>query len=273
MRGSALKKAGISEQSRLRLAPKIDVYTIDGGARAIESMQCLLNCAEQLDGWPLLLGKADNLQLMQEPLQTDVAAEGWLSQADAWRDLDVQQVLRAVKLAELEHLRTYNREHPANPAPEMILKLAEERTAYEPKMPPFNSTDWPKEPPNQEFGIHCLFDPIERVFYKEVLLAIVECPSTDVAAYLHFGGFNACPPPSAHVALARVWKQKFGAHPIAITNDTLEFFVERPPGRPEDAWQLAWEQESYSEENLGAADLKSFAQKLWNRPHWLFWWD
>src|SRR5262249_27430523 len=61
----------------------------------------------------------------------------------------------------------------------------------------------------------------------------------EAAAYLGFGGFNACPAPWVNVAYAREWSARFGARLLSLTHDTLEFEVARPITSREDAAAMA----------------------------------
>ena len=274
MRETVLRNAGVHSAPDTTIGEHIEIYSIAGGEGALQTLESLWENEAELGGWPILLGARQELQHLQENLEDGPKVLPWLSQADAWRNMDVREVLRAAKEVELEHLRKYNREHPEQPAPDMLLTAIQDYIAWRPELPALDATDWPPMPADEGLSVRCLFDPFENRLHDEVLLAIINCPSTDVAAYLNFGGWNACPPPSVHVAVARLWNRKFGAVPLAITHDTIEFYVERPPTSPTEAWRLAWEHRAYSEETYGTrGDMKSVAQILWNRPHWAMWWD
>jgi hypothetical protein len=108
-----------------------------------------------------------------------------------------------------------------------------------------------------------------------------------VAAYLGFGGFNACPAPWVHVAYAREWSVQFGARLLSLTHDTLEFEVARPIISREDAVAMAAVHEHYcsdiaddvrlafeSEPGTPQASLiVKHAAYLIGARLWQFWWD
>ena len=63
--------------------------------------------------------------------------------------------------------------------------------------------------------------------------------SWEAPAYLHFGGWNACPAPWVHVAYAREWSARFGARLVALTHDLLEYEIACPISSREDALAMA----------------------------------
>jgi hypothetical protein len=94
----------------------------------------------------------------------------------------------------------------------------------------------------------------------------------EAAAYLGFGGWNACPAPWVHVAYAREWSERFGARLLALTHDTLEFEVARPITSREDAAAMAAVHAYYCSDTVSLS-IALHAAYLLGAPLWQFWWD
>ena len=111
---------------------------------------------------------------------------------------------------------------------------------------------------------------------KSVYLAkIPTANSWEVPAFLAWGGWNACPAPEHHVAIAHVWHIRYGAELAVTTSDTLEFLVERPPTDRNSAEALATEQFSFCNDIVtqGVGSIRNLASFLLNGTAWYFWWD
>jgi hypothetical protein len=111
---------------------------------------------------------------------------------------------------------------------------------------------------------------------KEVFIA--KLPTMDhwtIPLHLHFGGWNACPYPEEHAALARYWEEGYGARIAVVTSNTVEFTVERPPLDPEHCARLAQEQYIYCADivNQGVGSVPTLAGALRGSSRWFFWWD
>src|SRR5262249_40057069 len=128
------------------------------------------------------------------------------------------------------------------------------------------SKPWP-EPPHQSTGITCAAS-------SDIVL-IVLIPTVrpwEAAAYLGFGGFNACPAPWVHVAYAPEWPASSGARLLLLTRDTLEFEVARPITSREDAAAMEAVHAHYDD----TSDVYSAVQRaayLLGARLWQFWWD
>ncbi|MFG1346890.1 DUF4253 domain-containing protein [Xanthobacter autotrophicus DSM 431] len=106
-------------------------------------------------------------------------------------------------------------------------------------------------------------------------VAITRLPPPDswrAPLLLGFGGWNACPEPAMLAAFARRWKLLHGADIAAVTQDTLEFVVERPPATFEEATRLAKEHYIAGIE-LGDMDMSDYIAALRSMRRWYFWWD
>jgi len=111
---------------------------------------------------------------------------------------------------------------------------------------------------------------------RTVYLVKLPTPNSwEIPAYLPFGGWNACPMPEEHVAIARQWHEHYGATIAATAGDTLEYFVERPPQDKGVAEQLAREHFLYCTDIVeqGVGTLRNLAATVLNAEYWFFWWD
>ncbi|WP_215700634.1 DUF4253 domain-containing protein [Clostridium sp. MCC353] len=97
----------------------------------------------------------------------------------------------------------------------------------------------------------------------------------EVLAYVPFGGYNACPLPEEHIAVAKRWYEQYGAVPCAVGYDTLQFYLETPVTDKEDVEQLAKEMMIYCEDIVtqGAEDIEYLERSIRESPFWFFWWD
>ena len=109
-------------------------------------------------------------------------------------------------------------------------------------------------------------------------IAILKLPTNkpyEVFAYIPMGGFNDCPMPQDMVVVAKYWYEKFGAIPVSITYDEVEFVVEKPPTDKKDVDHLAIEQTVFCIDIVeqGVGSVEELAKGLKNSPYWYFWWD
>ena len=136
---------------------------------------------------------------------------------------------------------------------------------------------WPANPePNHHISAH--IDILTGKFHQEVAIGKVEVPVTESwrsLAELGFGGFNECPPPEVHVALARVWAEKYGAVLTSMTFDTIEFAIERPIMQKDEAIEMAKLQYAYCPDivDQGTGTIDELAAVLIGATVWYFWWD
>lgn len=133
--------------------------------------------------------------------------------------------------------------------------------------------EWPTESvPTNDL---CLIRDLRGSLCPEIVVGLLPCAeSTAVAAHLRFGGWNACPEPAVHIALARRWATSHGATLIANISDTLEFRIARPITAQEDAMQMSMIHYLYCSETveqLGAIEYA--AASLIDSSVWQFWWD
>lgn len=137
--------------------------------------------------------------------------------------------------------------------------------------------DWPDEPPAApQTQLMAIMDPQTLSPVEKVWLALLPTPASwELPAYLQFGGGGKCPDPAEHVAIWRRWQALYGAEVVAVTGDTLEARVTRPPDNRPAALRLAREHCIYCRELLasGVQSVESLAAYLLISPIWAFWWN
>lgn len=108
---------------------------------------------------------------------------------------------------------------------------------------------------------------------------IIKLPTTapyEALAYLCMGGWNDCPEPAIQVAVSRYWYEKYGAVPAAISHDTVEYYVERPPQTDADAKAVAVELFYFSYGDAvyqGSETFEALANQVYSSRQWYVWWD
>jgi len=157
-------------------------------------------------------------------------------------------------------------------APEIIIRTLSEWPRLDQTVNPADvakvvNQPWP-EPPHQSVELSCAA--------SSDMVLIVLIPTVrpwEAAAYLGFGGFNACPAPWVHVAYAREWSARFGARLLVLTHDTLEFEVARPITSREDAAVMAAVHAYYDDTSDVYPSAVVRAAYLLGARLWHFWWD
>lgn len=110
-------------------------------------------------------------------------------------------------------------------------------------------------------------------------IIIIKLPTTapyEALAYLCMGGWNDCPEPAIQVAVSRYWYEKYGAVPAAISHDTVEYYVERPPQTDADAKAVAVELFYFSYGDAvyqGSETFEALANQVYGSRQWYVWWD
>lgn len=135
--------------------------------------------------------------------------------------------------------------------------------------------DWPERPAKQPVW-HASLSSFGRGRCDKAAISLVPTVVPwETPAWMRFGGFNACPDPEVHVAIMRHWHERYGASPVCMTFDTLEFRIAGPPQTQEAARALALEQYVYCNDivDQGMGSVDALAMSLWQAPSWFFWWD
>ncbi|HEX3652286.1 MAG TPA: DUF4253 domain-containing protein [Rhizomicrobium sp.] len=157
--------------------------------------------------------------------------------------------------------------------PELFRDETLSRIMEQPHEPPVG--EWPKEK-QESPGLTVLTDLLKGTPLPKVRIALI--PTTDwttIPAYLHWGGWNDCPPPEYHVAAFRTWRDRYGAELVGLSSDTLNLRVQRRPSTREEALSLAREQYVYCSDIVeqGTRDYSTLAATLMDSDWWFFWWD
>jgi hypothetical protein len=108
-----------------------------------------------------------------------------------------------------------------------------------------------------------------------IVLLVPTIYSWQVPAYLGFGNVNANPEMAVHIAAMKHWHNTYGADLISLKDDSLEFYVSRPPKDEAAAMQLAREHFIYCPDKVhqGTGTLGKLAGTLCRAHFWNFWWD
>ncbi len=104
---------------------------------------------------------------------------------------------------------------------------------------------------------------------------LVKVPVTEpwrIWAYLPYGGWNACPKVTEHMAVSKYLYEQYGAYPAALSYDTIDYAVEKPV---EDLEKLANEIGTYCFDIVeqGCETYSALALELQNSRIWNLWWD
>lgn len=213
------------------------------GSQAIETWKRLREIVDKTGYWPLLIGDEDSHNILLEGLEV-------------WEDEETSAIVE--KGLELE-----------------LAMWLEDRKNHDLEYytPPRGS--WPEvEMPKNTFYVHLDFATGQP--QKEINLALIPTKkSWEVPAILKFGGWNDCPSPEVHVAAFAKWNHEYGAEVVAITGDTIEFSVSKPPEIPNEALELAEKQYLYCTDIVrqGTETLEGLAATLQDNHAWFFWWD
>jgi hypothetical protein len=192
--------------------------------------------------YPVIIGDTDDLQRLQERLEYDKSAvESTIQRARTLKGNEV--------LADL---------------------LAKEPELYE----DVEIGEWPRLESHQEFVSHTELSS-GRPRAKLLIVKLPTTSSFEALAYLKYGGWNSCPSPEEHVAIHRMWRDRFGAEVVFATSDVIECRVACPPTAEAEALELAREQFVYCSDIVfqGVQTLSNLASSIRNHGVWYFWWD
>jgi hypothetical protein len=119
------------------------------------------------------------------------------------------------------------------------------------------------------------YDYKGKVLPEVFIATLPTADSTLIPLHLRFGDWNACPSPHVHTAMARYWKEKYGAEIATMTADVVEFTVSSPPTDHVQATELAWQQFLYCGDivSQGVGSVATLAEALKGSTRWYFWWD
>ncbi|MFG1346891.1 DUF4253 domain-containing protein [Xanthobacter autotrophicus DSM 431] len=163
------------------------------------------------------------------------------------------------------------------PEPDEIVQILAEKAGHDadsalpPPLGEIAERPAPEAPPRLELASLSLPLGRSRAFPQAAIARIPVSESWQIPLILDFGGWNAAPEPAEMAAFARRWKALYGAEIACISEDSLEFAVERPPSSFEDAKRLAFEHTLFCQEDLG--DMDDYVASLRTARSWFFWWD
>jgi len=112
--------------------------------------------------------------------------------------------------------------------------------------------------------------------YSEIIIAKIPAKNPwELAVWMPMGGFNDCPMPEEQAAVFRYWYERYGAIPAAVTYDTWQIVLTKPPLTKDEAEALAKEQFAFCSDIIyqGAETIRELASALKNSTTWVFWWD
>lgn len=110
--------------------------------------------------------------------------------------------------------------------------------------------------------------------YPLILAKIPVKRAYEIFSYLPIGGWNDCPCNEALISISRLWFERYGAVPVIIGADSLEFaLTEEVPAH--DAKDLAIKQYAFCPAIIEGSEnitISSHAQALTQSKVWFFWW-
>lgn len=240
------------------------------GNEGVSLWQRLRSIADETEHWPVILGDDETVARIQEFSRFE-------DQDSAKTVADGEAMSPAAWLASERDIKAKWKAIVADPSVPSFLKESYQRLLTElenaPPAPPAQPEPWPEDvTPNTEFITPYNLDGI--ITRLSIGLIPVRVP-WHVPAVLRFGNFNSCPHPSVHVCMLKHWSQSHGAELVAMTSDTIELSVARPPTTREDATALDEDHATYCGESYqqGGFTPKQMRGRLLRGTVWYFWWD
>lgn len=110
------------------------------------------------------------------------------------------------------------------------------------------------------------------------VIGLIPCnDSFEIPAILGYGSWNGTPSPAEHVAILRYWQEHHHeARLQALSPDTLELAVGRPPDPGDQALAVARDHFAYASDissDTMYTSVGALASVLPMSRHWHFWWD
>ena len=107
-------------------------------------------------------------------------------------------------------------------------------------------------------------------------IALVKLPTDkpwEAAIYIPFGGWNECPAPLEMAAVLKLWYEKYGAVPAAISHDILDM-VSSAELSNDDALTVARQMIAFDNDLLFmGVSANKLANSIKRSKVWSFWWD
>jgi hypothetical protein len=209
-----------------------------------EALAKLTELETSADGYPVILGGAENFERMEETFE----ANG---------DQSVEELIE-VALG-------------IDPSNWFI-----ERQASDPEYYDIEEGVWPEGDPGTATSLTSHCDVLTGTPFSTVNITVIPAAHAwMVPCYLRIGGWNECPGPEEHAAIFKYWGEKYGARVACIADDVIEMTVTRPPTTRQDALELAKEQYLYCADivDQGTETIEALAAALLDAKVWFFWWD
>lgn len=112
---------------------------------------------------------------------------------------------------------------------------------------------------------------------KEVLIAEIPVENPwEIFAYIPFGGWNDCPSNENIISISKYWYEKYGAIPLVISKNTLEYILESPIKKFE---KIRFAEEFYAfcpdrvDKYMFDFNLKKLADYVEKCQTWYFVWN
>lgn len=252
-----LKAAHISfEPFRPIVAPEGQIERILVRARsAVRAWEALSNAAPQTGRWPLINGEVEDRDFQQEMQEdNEHTVEGGIRHAGTIKPTEWLRERREDVAGEFY-------DDPETQAHFHDVLNQRQR--------------WPEQPPRNP-NWHASILSFKPGWFNKVAISLVPTGAAcETPVWMRFGGWNGSPEPGVHAAMMRYWQERYGAKPVCMKFDILEFKVDRPPATPEEARALALDQYLYCSDivDQGVGTVDALAVTLWQAPTWFFWWD
>jgi len=194
---------------------------------------------------PVLLGTRDDL--LEEAINLQMSAEAVQEILQKSREIDLDQWMKANREKRAQTLATYGQSLPEldwSTTDDIPLPLPE----------PFANV-------SDDVEVILALLPVERPW--------------QAAARVNYGGWNDCPPADVLTAFFKRWHERYGAVPISLAYDSIEFHIANPPTTDEACKALAMEQLACCPNRLdtGLQTMGNFAKSLKGASWWYLGWD
>lgn len=122
-----------------------------------------------------------------------------------------------------------------------------------------------------------LYSYEDEIGHREVLIAEIPVKNSwEIFAYIPFGGWNDCPSNENIMAISKYWFEKYGAVPFAISNNTLEYSVEKSVA---DVDKFRFAEEFYAfcpdrvDKYMENFSIDKLAKEIYKDKIWYFCWN
>ncbi|PWT97420.1 MAG: hypothetical protein C5B53_08070 [Candidatus Melainabacteria bacterium] len=263
--GETLKSAGMDTKSLTALDwPGLHsrIFTLQTeGGKAIELWQRTRALTDHTGFWPLIVGEEEHLTALRDNYEMELSSEEESVNSHHALGDSMSRLISSGESLDLDEW--------------FKARIAEEKDRAQ-----CEEGTWPIDLPsrgNRNLALTHRYDyaagsekPLARVF----LLFLPVTVAWQVPAILRLGGWNQCPQTDTHVAVAKAWRQRYGAEIISATNNIVEMYVDSPPKTKDESLKLAREQSLYCSDLIHRKykTLCALAANLLDAPFWSFWW-